>query len=71
MTKQSARAILTAVLLFFALGCTKDQIYRGLYEGTTTSERLKNPPGPNNDPPSYEQYEIQRKEKEEKDKNAL
>lgn len=47
-----------------AVACTKDQIYRSIYEGTTTHERLKNPPDPNNAPMSYNQYEIKRKEKD-------
>jgi len=59
----------TKILLLIACSlllpaCTKDQIYRSIYEGATTHERLKNPPDPDNAPMSYNQYEIKRKEKD-------
>ncbi|WP_321366797.1 hypothetical protein [uncultured Desulfuromusa sp.] len=50
-------------LLFLAFGCTKEQVYRGVYEGLTTHEELKNTPGDSlSNHKSYDQYEIERKE---------
>lgn len=66
----------TLVILLFTLmiGCTREQLYRGIYEGAATQERLKNPRGPLNEPMSYDQYERERKEKlkkEKEEKNAF
>jgi len=50
-------------LLFFMFGCTKEQVYRGCYEGLTTHEYLKNTPGdPFYSPKSYDQYLNEREE---------
>ncbi|HAD03553.1 MAG TPA: hypothetical protein DCF93_02550 [Desulfuromonas sp.] len=61
---QFTKILLLIAFSLLTLACTKDQIYHSIYEGATTHERLKNPPGPNNDPMSYNQYEIKRKEKD-------
>jgi hypothetical protein len=57
--------LLTVLLFTLMLGCTKEQFYRGIYDGAATQERLKNPSGPLNEPMSYDQYERERKEKKE------
>lgn len=55
------KATLAILLISFFLGCSKEQIYRGIYEGATTHEKLKNTPDPLNEPMSYDQYERERK----------
>lgn len=55
-------------LLFFIFGCTKEQVYRGFYEGLTTHENLKNTPGdPFAAPKSYDQYVNERNEQPERE----
>ncbi len=58
----ASKALLLILVVSLLFGCTKKQIYRGVYDGLTTHEKLKNTPGPINDPVSYDQYEAERKE---------
>ena len=60
--------LLISLLFTLMLGCTKEQLYRGIYEGAATQERLKDPRGPLNEAMSYDQYERERKGKIEKEK---
>jgi len=61
--KMRSMTIIVFALLLLILGCTKDQVYRNLYEGLTTHEDLKNTPGdPLDSSQSYDQYRNEREE---------
>lgn len=61
------KAAFSILVLLLLLGCSKEGLYRGLYEGATTHEKLQNTPDPLHEPVSYEQYERERNENRESD----
>lgn len=64
--KIKSMALIAFSLLFFMCGCTKEQVYRGVYEGLTTHEELQNTPGdPYDSHKSYDQYVNEIKEQPE------
>lgn len=63
--KIKAKPISAILMLPLLLGCTAEQVSRALYEGATTQERLQSVPAQDEDPMTYDQYQIKRKEKPE------
>lgn len=65
--------LITVVLMFYVVGCSKKEIYEGTYEGIQRShdKELNDNPGKNNTeigpPMSYDRYQEERKKLIEKE----